>query len=602
MNRTPQSSQATGVPSEKPVVAKTGSEPSLPSRRNFIGKVGGATAAAWAASALGLSPLLSSTKAKAAVLHANTSVGGQARRTAAYQLRLQVALNQFNKPLPNQINNGDEKLYNNTFIGQYSKALRHTTIGDPDPGSYRKFLSACQTGTQSSFEACTLGGTVPLTSPQGGLAYALIGADEGAVTIPPAPTLASAERAGEMVENYWQALCRDVPFDQYGLEPLTQAAIADLNKLSDFTGPKVNGQVTPGTLFRGFTAGDLIGPYVSQFFMQPVNGLGDFSMRDPLGNPAQLYLSYVPGLDYMTDEASWLAVQNGQATVPTKARTIFFAFGPNTYNSSPGPLHDGRDMAGVVHTDELYQHPFWAACEMLGAGFPANPGNPYSATKTPNEVGFSAWGGPMFTGLLGHVALQAAQAVWYQKFYVHRPLRPEEYSGRVQNLLTGKGQYPLQVDVLNSAAVQQVFSKHGTYYLPMAYPEGCPTHPSYGSGHATVAAACCTMLKALFNGATSFTSLGITPMYSPDGVTLQPYTGADVDSITVETELNKMASNIGVARNIAGVHWRSDYTQSLNLGEAVAIAFLQDMVHVFNEVGGTFQFNKFDGTPITISR
>src|SRR5580704_8937672 len=138
MNRTPQSSQATGVPSEKPVVAKTGSEPSLPSRRNFIGKVGGATAAAWAASALGLSPLLSSTKAKAAVLHANTSVGGQARRTAAYQLRLQVALNQFNKPLPNQINNGDEKLYNNTFIGQYSKALRHTTIGDPDPGSYRK--------------------------------------------------------------------------------------------------------------------------------------------------------------------------------------------------------------------------------------------------------------------------------------------------------------------------------------------------------------------------------------------------------------------------------------------------------------------------------
>lgn len=601
MNRTPQSSQAPGV--SAPGQAQPGSEVSIPSRRKFIGKVGGATAAAWAASALGLSPLLggSATKAQAAVFKGSNAVGGQARRTAAYQLRIQLANNQFNKPLPQQINNGDEQLYN-TFIGQYSKALRHTTIGDPDVGSYKKFLAACQNGSQASFESCTLGGTVPLTSPQGGLAYALIGADEGAVALPPAPTLASAERSGEMVENYWQALCRDVPFDQYGLEPLTQAAIDDLNKLSDFRGPKVNGKVTAGTLFRGSTPGELVGPYVSQFFIQPVNGLGDFSMRDPLGNPAQLYLSYVPGVDYMTDEASWLAVQNGQATVPNKARTIFFAFGPNTYNPAPGPLHDGRDMAGVVHTDELYQHPFWAACEMLGGGFPANPGNPYSASKTPNEIGFAAWGGPMFTGLLGHVALQAAQAVWYQKYYVHRPLRPEEYSGRVHNQLTGKNTYPLQADVFNSAAVQQVFSQHGTYYLPMAYPEGCPTHPSYGSGHTTVAAACITMLKALFDGSVSFTSLGITPMYSPDGVTLQPYTGADVDQITVETELNKMGSNVGLARNIAGVHWRSDYLQSLYLGEAVTIAFLQDMVHVFNEPGGSFQFNKFDGTPITISR
>ena len=29
--------------------------------------------------------------------------------------------------------------------------------------------------------------------------------------------------------------------------------------------------------------------------------------------------------------------------------------------------------------------------------------------------------------------------------------------------------------------------------------EGCPTHPSYGAGHATVAAACVTILKAWFD-------------------------------------------------------------------------------------------------------
>jgi hypothetical protein len=570
-----------------------------PGRRKFIGKVGGAAAAAWAASAIGFSPLLKSETTK---LRANAPAGAE-RVKQAYNLRVQLAGKWLQKGPTPQVNNGDEHLYSDTFIGQYSKALRHTALGDPDPGSYRKLQAACATGKQVDFEKCTLGGTVPLSGPQAGLGFCLIGADEVQMTLPPSPTLASAERAGEMVEDYWHALLRDIPFEQYGNESVSQAAIADLNKLSDFRGPKVNGQVTGQTLFRGLTAGDLVGPYLSQFFAMPVSGLGDFSMRDVSGNPAQLYLSYVPGLDYMTDETSWLAVQNGQATDPTRARSVFFAFGPNTYDSSPGPLHNGRDMAGVVHTDELYQHPFWAVCQMLGDGFPVNPGNPYSGTKTPEEAGFPTFGGPMFTGLLGLVAFQAIEAVWYQKFYVHRPLRPEEYSGRVQNMLTGKKNYPLHRDVLNSAAIASVFSKNGTYYLPMAYPEGCPTHPSYGSGHTTVAAACITVLKALFDGSKSFTKdLGIQPVYSPDGISVVPYTGADVDQITVGGELDKMASNVGMARNIAGVHWRSDYAQSMFLGEAVAINFLSDFVHTFNENGPSFQFTRFDGTSMTIQK
>ena len=594
MNRTPQDVQA--VPASEQTTKKL-AQINSKSRRNFIGKVGGLAAAAWTASAVGLSPVLGSDSTKA---FANPV--GSYRVTQAYQLRTALASKWLAKGATPQVNNGDEALYHNSYIGQYSKALLHNSLGDPDVSSYKLFLNAARTGKQADWEKCSLGGTVPLTCPQGGLAFALIGADEIQMTIPPSPTLASAERAGEMVENYWQALLRDIPFSQYGLEPVSQAAITDLNKLTDFRGPKVGGKVTAQTLLRGFTAGDQIGPYISQFFMMPVNGLGDFSMRDTTDAPAQLYLSYVPGLDYMTDTSSWLAVQNGQATDPTKARTIFFAFGPNTYQSTPTYLNNGRDMAGVVHTDELYQHPFWAACEMLGNGVPVNPGNPYSATKTPNEIGFSAWGGPMFTGLLGHVALQAIQAVWYQKYYVHRPLRPEEYSGRVQNQLTGKNTYPLHPDVLNSGGTASVFSKFGTYYLPMAYPEGCPTHPSYGSGHTTVAAACITVLKALFDGSKSFTSLGLTPMYSPDGKSLVPYSGADVDQITIGGELDKMASNVGLARNIAGVHWRSDYTQSLFLGEAVAINFLQDLVEAFNEIGGSFTFNKFDGTSITIGK
>jgi hypothetical protein len=52
-------------------------------------------------------------------------------------------------------------------------------------------------------------------------------------------------------------------------------------------------------------------------------------------------------------------------------------------------------------------------------------------------------------------------------------------------------------------------------------------------------------------------------------------------------ELNKLASNIALGRNIAGVHWRSDTTESLKLGEEVAIRFLREERDCFND--------RFDG-------
>jgi membrane-associated phospholipid phosphatase len=38
-----------------------------------------------------------------------------------------------------------------------------------------------------------------------------------------------------------------------------------------------------------------------------------------------------------------------------------------------------------------------------------------------------------------------------------------------------------------------------TCLLPVAYAEGCPTHPSYPAAHAATAGACATVLKAFFN-------------------------------------------------------------------------------------------------------
>ena len=128
----------------------------------------------------------------------------------------------------------------------------------------------------------------------------------------------------------------------------------------------------------------------------------------------------------------------------------------------------------------------------------------------------------------------------------------------------------------------------------MAFPEGSPLHPAYGAGHATVAGACTTMLKALFNE-----SFVIPNPVVPDatGTALVPYSGP---ALTVGNELNKLAANVGVGRNIAGVHWRSDYEESLKLGEQVAISMLRDQRSCYTETFSGYSLTKFDGTTVTV--
>ena len=224
-----------------------------------------------------------------------------------------------------------------------------------------------------------------------------------------------------------------------------------------------------------------------------------------------------------------------------------------------------------------------------------NPGNPYNTSRT--QTGFGTFGPPHFASLLAEVATRALKAVWYQKWFVHRTLRPEEFGGLVHFTANGTSKYPLHSDVLNSQALAKTFAGTGSYFLPQAFPEGCPQHPSYGAGHATVAGACVTVLKAFFDE-----NHGISEpvVASGDGLSLVPYAGSDSSRITVGGELNKLAANIGVGRNHAGVHWRSDYQASLLLGEAVAISILRDQNGCYNEPLAGLSFTKFDGSTITI--
>jgi hypothetical protein len=531
--------------------------------------------------------------------------GGRARAESSERIRQDVAERESNFRIPNHDDNGDEARYPSK-IGNYSKNLKHDpTTGEVDLAAYQAMIAAISTGRFADFEALAtnghFGSSDPamqrrLVNPGSGYAFDLEGTDSHQLKLPPAPAFASAQEAGEMAELYWMALLRDTNFADYDSSALAQAAAADLSKMSDFRGPKDGGAVTTKTLFRDTYPGCTVGPYISQFLLQPCN-FGSMRIDTKM-------MTVAAGVDYMTDFTSWLNVQNGVNTPPIPT-------------GLPAYCRSGRDLTHYVNIDALFEAYFVSCINLLGNGYYANPGNPYgriydggagrprNALADPNgslaQVGFGTFGGPAVLTLACEPATRALKDVWYQKWLVHRRLRPEEFGGRVEVKRLGLRNYPVHSDLLSvSTVLNQVLSLHKTALLPMAFPEGSPNHTSYGSGHATVAGACVTMLKALFDDSQAIKN-PVVPNPADNGQTLISYIApAGEPPLTVGGELNKVVSNVSQGRNMAGVHWRSDATASNLLGEAATISMLYDMKRTFSEPFSGFTFTKFDGTTITV--
>ena len=105
-----------------------------------------------------------------------------------------------------------------------------------------------------------------------------------------------------------------------------------------------------------------------------------------------------------------------------------------------------------------------------------------------------------------------------------------------------------------------------------------------------------TVLKAFFDESFPVREPKVP---DPDGHELQDYAGAGRDALTVGGELDKLAGNISLGRNAAGVHWRSDYTESVKLGEAVAISVLQEQSKLYNEPH-YLTLTRFDGRSLEV--
>lgn len=494
-----------------------------------------------------------------------------------------------------------------------------------------------------------------------GRTFDLEGPDAQAVTMPPAPALGSDELTAEIAEVYAQALLRDVPFTQIvdlsgkaqfkckdkgepdttceneeqsdtTCKDVTVKDVVDyLNKLTWFKDnsccaltaaelarKRRQGGLTGQTVFRGITPGDDIGPYISQFLLAGNTGInGNDKEHEPKDgliaygalNIDQRVRIAQPYEDHMTTWDEWFDVQEG-ADLRGMENYVAKCGGSKVTRRF---ITTPRDMATYVHYDALYEAYLNACLILMGLGIPFDPDIPFQDPDCKDhQQGFAHFGGPHILSLVTEVATRALKAVRFQKFNVHRRLRPEALAARLTR--SNKLGAPELNTMINTQGLQEILSliakKNGSddpvlretnYLLPMAFCEGSPMHPSYGAGHATVAGACVTILKAFFDHKHPLTIAG-----SDDKAFVPTENGCELKSVdviggklTVEGELNKLASNIAIGRDWAGVHYFSDYIESLRMGEQIAIGILEEQKLTYGE-NFSMTVPLFDGGSIRI--
>ncbi|MBA2307295.1 hypothetical protein H0W26_04145, partial [Candidatus Dependentiae bacterium] len=518
-----------------------------------------------------------------------------------------------------------------SFAANFSKGLEH----DPVTGlltakgqeNYKKLVKAIFSGRQADFNAIQRSpGSLKFVNPQGAYTFSLAGVDSAAIPLPFAPHLSSPEMAANHLELYLMALCRDVSFNEYGTGngtdanglggSLTGDAAAYLQSLgSTYTGPRnAQGLVTPSVLFRCNFSGSLIGPYVSQFLLKPL------SVATAFTNPPTMGLVNLIDAPFLTSQTQAIAkakrdfglsfsdfikLQNGTIPVP---------YSSTDYDPSARRfIINGRDMASYAHFDHPYG-PFLNAFNViLTNNFPLSPTNPYVNGSITNEGSFFSLGWSQLENLLGGVSLEALKAAWAHKWRGQRLLRPEALGGLIDRAVsTGTNPFNLDSSLFVSHAginlldrVQQYNQQQGaaTFLLSQAYPEGAPLHPSYPGGHAVLAAACITVIKAFFDNTVKITARFAPVKPDPaDPAQLIPLVNEGENDMTVASELDKLVCNVPLGRNFAGIHWRCDTDAGIYLGEQVALRFLQDQAAMQTEETFTgFIVTKFDGTIVRIT-
>jgi hypothetical protein len=506
----------------------------------------------------------------ASLAHANGPIGPltpQQRQRLVFTRRRDAAQAQFVGAPKEPVVNGDEARYPDRRAS-FSKTLPQNDLGEVEPDAYRQWLAILASGDSAQFDRVPRDHQAKerLNDPQATYATDLAGPDATALPLSPPPTFASEAAAAEMTELYWLALLRDTAFRDYACDPVAAAAVAELRAAG----------VGTGSLFRSQFAGDNRGPFVSQFLWLDIP-YGPKTMDQRYRVPAR-------GQDFVTDFESWLACERGASPTATVR-----------FEPEPRYVATYRDLTEYVHRDFSFQAFMNAALISLrmGGDDALSLTNPYRGSRT--QFGDITFGNKNLLSMLAQASLLAQKVSYYQKWQVHRRARPEVFGGRIDVHLSGRKSYDIHPAMLHSDGLARTKAATGSWLLPLAYAEGCPTHPSYPAAHAVNAGACATVLKAFLDESYPIQH---PVQASADGASLEPWTG---EALLVGGEIDKLASNIALARDAAGVHFRSDSVEGLKLGEAVGLGLLADYSRTYNEHFDGFALTRFGGRQVRIA-
>ena len=464
----------------------------------------------------------------------------------------------------------------------FSKTLEHDPVtGFAKKKDVVKIVEAWEKGTivandmipQSSMN------TMKLENPQTSNSFNLMGNDPTISCLTKDRWTDVDSEAGyfEMMEVYSLQLLRDTSFYDISQFDTSHPHIVALNKFTKKASVRET-MFTGQTLHRCKCSGERIGPYTSQFLLLPFM-YGNLTID-------QKYRVY-NNHDTTLDHSVWLEIQNGKvSTALNKLSDMQYCWCP-------------RVLGSIVHMDALYQFFYNASLIALQNGI-----KPVSLSNSTRTSSWVSSGAPDIFATVAHVALGALRCAWYSKYGLGMKIRPEVYAQRLEYMF-GHGVdathctkipgYSQLKDLTEEfpEILKMIQLENGCYMLNLLYPEGSPAHPSCPAGHAVVAGACCTVLKAMFDTHNPDHTLKAWPVdakHSLNGTTLDDYSGADGGQMTIVGEFNKLASNVSIGRDMAGVHFRCDAYSGLKIGEEYAISYLMDKSREYSETG-TGSFN-----------
>ncbi len=526
-------------------------------------------------------------------------------------LRCKLGELQYKKPCKLPCQNEEEKKYKHyNYNGEFHKSLTHCNITGKLKHNcdYTNMVEAQMHNNQKLLASVPLnpGSQMKLVNPLASLSSVLAGVPQPSLFLIPPPKLSSPSAGADMVENYSMVLARDVPFINYSSDLI----IAKLLDSTHMNSPNIlcnllykpNGTFGIKTLFRGMANDELVGPYISQLLLLNVP-MGDLVVPQKYKSLATR-IAAVGSVEWGVNNQETIAIQNGliSSLPPLNPVDVSFKY-----------VHSGRSLAETVHNDGAYQFYYQAAqlLNKLGAkpnvGFPVYP-NQNSFITGPNS--------PDVLCSIGTVTELSLKHAWYWKFQLYRKLRPETFGLWIDNIKFGivanHKNYDISNVVLHNGILNDINLLYGRFTQPLCYPEGAPIHPSYPAGHAVIAGACCTLLKIFYDCNHAWSSLPgvMAGTYGPvagavqadvTGSNLIAYTETDHANMTINGEINKLASNVALGRDWAGVHYRSDGMAGLLLGEEIAMKYTEDMLSacVENNLNGTYPtifFTKFNGS------